>query len=365
MSELDEFAASVRDYCRKRLPEPTAARPGRIRDAAAAGGHWRQLSVDLGLGSLLIPESFGGAGASLVEVGRAAEALGAELAAVPFLSAGVLAPALLTGLVGADADGPAGELLAGIAAGEQVVGVAWAGADPGAAIDAPILRAPGAGVASGRFGYVVDADLADLIVLVGAGGEQLAVARAADLEITPRVSFDLTRGFADVRADAAPVTVLASGESAHTAVMRMLAAGRLAVAAECAGGARAALDQAVEYARQRVQFGREIGSFQAIKHLLADCYVAAESALSTARQAIAAHVEHAPDADELLALAAFYCADRFADVAAADIQVHGGMGFTAECSAHLYRRRAEADRHIFGAPARLRAEHVQLVAEAS
>jgi alkylation response protein AidB-like acyl-CoA dehydrogenase len=145
----------------------------------------------------------------------------------------------------------------------------------------------------------------------------------------------------------------------------MLAAGRLAVAAECAGGAGAALAHAVAYARQRVQFGREIGSFQAIKHMLADCYVAAESALSTARQAIGAYVDGAPDAAQLLAMAAFYCPDRFADVAAANIQVHGGIGFTVECSAHLYRRRAESDRHIFADPALLRAEYVQLLAGAA
>jgi alkylation response protein AidB-like acyl-CoA dehydrogenase len=360
--ELDDFAMAIRAYCRKRLPEPTLARPGRVRDAGAAGEHWRQLSVELGLGSLLVPEAFGGAGASLVEAGRVAEALGAELAPVPFLPAAVLAPTLLSSLAGDDPDSPASELLTGVAQGERVPAVAWAGDDPGTASPAPIFTGPAAETATGRFGYVIDADVADVIVLVGAGGEQLAAARATDLHVTPRVSFDLTRGFADVIADAAPVTVLASGATARTAFRRTLAAGRLAVAAESAGGARAALDQAVGYARQRVQFGRPIGSFQAIKHILADCYVDAESVLSAARLAIAAYVAGEPDAEELLALAAFYCADRFADIAAADIQVHGGIGFTAECAAHLFRRRAESNRHILGEPARLRAEYVKSLA---
>ncbi|HEY7010226.1 MAG TPA: acyl-CoA dehydrogenase family protein [Jatrophihabitantaceae bacterium] len=339
MTELDDFAASIRAYCRKRLPEPTLARPGRIRDADSAREQWHQVTTELGLGALLIPDAFGGASASLVEAGRAAEALGAELAAVPFLSAGVLAPALLTSLVADDADSPAADLLAGLASGHRIVAVAWLGDHP-------------------TYHYVIDADIADVIVVVH--GDRIAV--AGDPVVTPRVSFDLTRGFADVVVGDAPGTVLASGDAARTAVRRMLAGGRLAVAAECAGGARAALDHAVDYAKQRVQFGREIGSFQAIKHMLADCYVAAESALSTARQAIAAHVDGAPDADELLALAAFYCPDLFADVAAANIQVHGGMGFTVECGAHLYRRRAESDRHIFNEPAQLRAEYLHLVA---
>ncbi len=339
--ELDEFAAGIRGYCRKRLPEPTVARPGRIRDASAAREQWRQLSAELGIGALLVPDAFGGAGASLVEAGRVAEALGAELAAVPFLSSGVLAPALLAGLVEGGAGAPAGQLLAAIGSGERIAAVAWVGD-------------------YAQFRYVLDGDLADVILLVGDGGDRIVV--ASEFAVTPRVSFDLTRGYADVSADAASAIALAEGDAARAAFGRMLAAGRLAVAAECAGGARAALDQAVDYARQRVQFGREIGSFQAIKHILADCYVDAESALSVVRLAIAAYVAESPDAAELLALAAFYCADKFADVAAANIQVHGGIGFTVECSAHLYRRRAESDRYIFGEPARLRAEYVQRVA---
>jgi alkylation response protein AidB-like acyl-CoA dehydrogenase len=358
--ELDEFASTVRAYCRRRLPEATSARPGRIRDAAAARLHWQQMSEDLGLGALLIPEVLGGSGASLVEAGRAAEALGAELAPVPFLSAGVLAPTLLAGLAEDRADSLAGELLASIAGGEHVAAVAWASEEPGSPGAAPIF---GSGVAPSQcFRYVIDADVADVILLVGAGGEQIGFARAGDVAVTPRVAFDLTRGLTDVAFDSTVVTALASGATARKAFQRMLSAGRLTVASESAGGAQAALEQAVEYARQRVQFGRQIGSFQAIKHILADGYVDAESALSTARLAIEAQVTEAPDAAQLLALAAFYCADKFADIAAADIQVHGGIGFTAESSAHLFRRRAESNRHLLGEPALLRADYVNCLA---
>jgi alkylation response protein AidB-like acyl-CoA dehydrogenase len=355
--ELDELAATIRAFCRKRLPDPTLARPGAIRDAAAAREHWGQLATEIGPGSLLVPEEFGGAGTTLVEAGRVAEALSAELAAVPFLSSGVLAPTLLTPLVEGGATPVAGEVLASLASGERVAAVAWSAGDPSVPVAEPVLDAR-AEAATGRFCYVIDADVADWVLLVGARGKQVALVHAADLRITPRAAFDLTRGIADVVAEGAPVVASWTGSSAATAFRQMLAAGRLALAAECAGGAQAALAQAVDYAKTRIQFGREIGSFQAIKHILADCYVAAESALSGARLAIAAHVAEASDADELRVLAAFYCADRFAEVAAADIQVHGGIGFTAECSAHLYRRRAEADRHLLGEPAGLRADYL-------
>ncbi len=357
--ELEALAATVHAFCRKSLPRPTLARPATIRAAAEAREGWQRLAAELGLGSLLVPEALGGAGASLVEVGRVAEALGAELAAVPFLSSAVLAPVLLSNLAGDDPQSPAARYLSGLANGVHVAAVAWASDDPGTASAEQLVN--DAGTATGHFSYVIDADLADIVLLVGAGGDQVAIARATDLDITPRQSFDLTRGFADVRADTAPVEVLGLGAAARTAFQRMLAAGRLVAAAESAGGAQAALDQAVAYAKQRVQFGREIGSFQAIKHILADCYVDTESALSTVRLAIDAYVAGAPEATELVSLASFYCADKYVDVAAAGIQVHGGIGFTVECSAHLFRRRAESNRQIFGDPARLRADYVKLL----
>ena len=338
--DLDDLASAVSAYCRARLPEPTLARPGQVRDGGAVRVLWMDMVAELGIDALLIAEEHGGAGASLAEVGRVAETLAAELAPVPFLAAGVLAPALLT-----SAGTPAAEaLLRAIAQDGRVVVVALAGD--------PVTR---------HFSHVMDADLADVVVLAGA--DKLVAVDAADLAITARASFDLTRGLCDVVADGAPGTVLATGDAARSAYDAMLVAGRLALAADSAGGAQAALRHAVAYARERVQFGREIGSFQALKHLLADRHVDAESALSVARVAIEAHVTGAPDARVLQLLAAFYCAEKFADVAADDIQVHGGMGFTAECRAHLYRRRAESNRQLLGEPAALRAAYVDALCD--
>jgi len=318
------------------------------------------MSDELGVGALLVPETFGGLGLTLLEAGRVAEALAGELAGVPFLSTGVLAPTLLTGLAADDPRSAAGRLLGRLAEG-AVVAVAWADATPGEPISHPIASNSSSATAS--FRYVIDGDAADVIVLVGAGGEQIVSASADGLRVTPRITFDLTRGLADVVADDTAVVPLGSGPAARQAFARMMAVGWLLLAAESAGGARAAVDLAVAYARQRIQFGREIGSFQAVKHLLADAHLDAELALSMARLAIEADVTGAAEAAELAAASAFYCADRYVSAAGTGIQVHGGIGFTVECRAHLYRRRAESNRQLLGRPDRLRADYLALLAQ--
>jgi alkylation response protein AidB-like acyl-CoA dehydrogenase len=333
---------------------PIEAKPGTRRDPVRVREAWSKMAAELGIGGLLVAEEHGGAGVTLIEAGRVAEVLSAELAAVPFLTAAVFAPVLLSA-VSADGDRSlAAELLAGLAGGGTIIAVACAGAGE-SIVDASATSA------SGQFPLVLDGDVADTVILVGADGGELAVAGVADLEVTVRGPFDLTRGLADLRADGAPVRLLATGDAARAAYAQALSAARLALAADSAGGAQAALADAVEYARERIQFGREIGSFQAIKHLLADRFVDAELALSVARQAIEARVLGDPAAAEYRQLAAFYCADRFVAVAADDIQVHGGMGFTAECRAHLYRRRAAANRYLLGDPAELKAQYARTV----
>lgn len=351
-AELDEYATAIRDFARRRLPDVTTARPGVPRDPAPPREHWRGLAVDLGAAGLLVPAENGGEGASLIEAGRVAEALGAELASLPYLAAGVLAPTLLRRL---DSEA-SGELLGRIAEG-AVVTVAWAGDDPGSISGE--LRVSG-DRATGSFHYAIDADLADVVLLVGS--DAVIAVPADQLQITARPTFDLTRGLCDVSATDAPVTVLGEGSQVSQAFSDMLGAGRLALAADCAGGAQAALALAVGYAKERIQFGREIGSFQAVKHLLADAYVASESAISVARAAIAAHEAGEPDAAQLTALAAFYPAEKYVEVAATGIQVHGGIGFTVERAAHLFRRRAESARHLLGDPAALKDQYVGVLA---
>lgn len=342
--DLDDLSGSIDQFCTRELPSPTRPAPGGVRDAAAARAQWRALSDGLGLAGLLVPEAQGGAGATLVEAGRVAEVLSARLVTAPFLPSGVLAPVLLSALAPADESGSAAALLERLATGESVATVAWAGADE--------LGSPAPESLSGtiRREYVIDADVADVLLLVGDSGRQVLLVPAEQARITTRPAFDLTRSLSTVEADGADGTVLADGDVAEQAVAAMLTAAELVLAAEAAGGARASASQAVDYARDRYQFGRAIGSYQAIKHLLADAHVAAESALSVARAALAAEVAGDSDARQLRAVAAFLPAQRFNEIARASIQVHGGIGFTVECDAHLYRRKAEADLQLLGTP---------------
>jgi alkylation response protein AidB-like acyl-CoA dehydrogenase len=152
---------------------------------------------------------------------------------------------------------------------------------------------------------------------------------------------------------------LADAGAAWTAVERALDMARVALAGEQAGGARRVLEMTVDYAKTRVQFGRPIGGFQAIKHMAADLLLESESATSAARHAAQALADGAPDAGAAISLAAFACADAFVTVAAAGIQMHGGIAFTWAHPAHLYLRRARAGAQLFGAPAFYRERYLR------
>ncbi|ALL79617.1 hypothetical protein AD006_30945 (plasmid) [Pseudonocardia sp. EC080610-09] len=329
-----------------------------MRDSSEARDAWRRAGAEVGIAGLLVPESLGGSGASLVEAARVSEVLTAKLATLPYLGTAVMAPSLLTAVDAPQAHG----LLESIADGTRIATVGWAGAD----LSRPRpdrCRGDGPGTrVSGTFDHVVDADLADMLLLVDDGGQRIVMVRAEDVAVHAHRTFDLMRPLSTVTAHNAAGLLLASGSEARAATEAMVAAARLTIASESAGGAEAALTAAAEYARGRIQFGRPIGGFQAIKHMLADAYVASESALSVARAAVRSHVLAEPDAAELVALACFYCPESFAAVAATNIQVHGGLGFTAECPAHLLRRRAEADRQLLGEPDTHRREYLAILA---
>ncbi|NMO00051.1 acyl-CoA/acyl-ACP dehydrogenase [Gordonia sp. TBRC 11910] len=358
-ADLAELTATVAAYCRERFPDPIESKPGHRRDPDVVRQNWHRMAAELGIGALLIPDDLGGADATLAEATRVAETLSAELAPVPFLTTAVFAPVLLAGLARSDADGAddARELLGELAKGTTIATVAFL-SDHGDVRTDSLLDADG--TATGSFGYVLDADVADVVLLVGSDGAEIALARGTDLSVTPRTPFDLTRGLADVTAHTAPVRILAAG-TGQAAFAEALAAARLALAADSSGGAVAALDDATGYARERIQFGRPVGSFQALKHILADRFVDAELALSVSRLAVDAAVDGVDSAAERLALARFFCADRFVAVAADNIQIHGGMGFTAECRAHLYRRRAATNRNLFGSAAIAKRDYTDLI----
>jgi alkylation response protein AidB-like acyl-CoA dehydrogenase len=174
-------------------------------------------------------------------------------------------------------------------------------------------------------------------------------AGAAGLAVKPLPTFDHTLRLAELTFAGTPARRLASNRPAWQAVEQALDLARVALAGEQAGGARKALEFTVDYAKTRAQFGRLIGSFQAIKHMAADLLLESESATSAARNAARLLADGSTDTPAAINLAAFACADAFAQITATAIQMHGGIAFTWAHPAHLYLRRARADAQLLGA----------------
>jgi len=299
------------------------------RIMASETGHdaalWRALA-DLGVVGLTVPEEHGGAGLGAIELELVMEAAGASLLPAPLISTAVAATLL------------DGERLAALAGGYSIAAVAFAGRDDWTGRSD--VRRDGTGLA-GTARFVPDAAIADTIV-VTLDDTVFAVARE-DVEITALPVFARPRRLANVTFRG-PATQI--GDGARIAAARDIAL--VALAGEQAGGARRILDMTVDYARERHQFGRAIGSFQAIKHMAADLLLEAESATSAARDAARQLAENAPTRAESVALAAFACADAFVRCARDGIQMHGGIAFTWEHPAHLYLRRARSAAQLYG-----------------
>ena len=287
-------------------------------------------------------------------MGIAMEEMGRVLLVSPFLSTAVLVPSLL-----AEA-GDAAEcaaVLPRIAAGDLIATVAFA-EDDSARLPATIATSAGAiGDAWHVTGYkhfVLDGQSAELLyVLAGtdAGPAVFAVdAGAAGLDVTPLTTVDPTRKQCRLQFVDTPARLvgrLGAGVEVFNAALDRAA---VALVSEQAGGARRAVEMATEYAKTRYQFGRAIGSFQAVKHMCADMLLEAESAVSAARFVAGSFAEQAPSRIADLALAQAYCSDAFVFVAATNIQVHGGIGFTWEHPAHLYLTAGPQRRPAAGQP---------------
>ncbi|HMS77625.1 acyl-CoA dehydrogenase family protein [Gordonia sp. (in: high G+C Gram-positive bacteria)] len=305
---------------------------------------WSTLCTEIGVAALLIPERFDGAGASLAETAVVLEELGGSLSPVPAFSTALATVALLL----ARDDAVAAQILPGIASGGRTATVCWAGA---AGWNSPGVIAEG-GLLSGTAHYVVDGESADLFVVLadGPGHEPTLHVVAADadgVQVQALPTVDPTRPLATVSFSEAPAQGVASAADLPS---RLQACAWALLACEQVGGAQAALDLSVEYAKVRKQFGRAIGSFQALKHRMADMYVLVESARSVARAAIEALVDDAPDAETLAASAHVYCSEAFSSVTGDAIQIHGGIGITWEHDIHLYFKRAQGSSQLFGQP---------------
>jgi alkylation response protein AidB-like acyl-CoA dehydrogenase len=337
-----ELRASVRRLFETR--SPSAAVLERVEsDEPVDTPLWTALATDIGCAGLAIPEKLGGAGASWREVAVVAEEVGRAVAPVPFLGNALATAALLA--AGDE------ELLPSIASGERTaVLVLPLGTPPGGAPPAP-----------GTVRGVADARTADLFVVVAPDG--VSVAESAT--VTPVTALDLTRPLADVTVQAP--RRIADGEAARRAWEAALATGAVLLASEQLGVAEWCLSTTVEYLRTRHQFGRPVGSFQGLKHRLAELWVTVTQARAVARyaadclagQPVAAAPGQRSSAsgDDLpvaAALAQAHCAPVAVRAAEECVQLHGGIGFTWEHPAHLYLKRAKADALAFGAPHRHR-----------
>jgi alkylation response protein AidB-like acyl-CoA dehydrogenase len=321
---------------------------------------WRQLGADLGLCGLTVPEEYGGAGFTFVELGVVLEELGASLACLPFLSSVVLAQSLLMAVDDKDAHT---RWLPGLASGEVRGTVAFAeqsGGWDGRNIAARATRDGAGWRLDGEKTYVIDGGTAELTLVLAESDGGLSVfaveADANGLARTPLTTMDQTRKQAGLELTGTTATLVGAEGAGTHALARMSELASIALATEAVGGSRAVLDSAVEYAKVRVQFGRPIGSFQAIKHRCADMLLRVESARSAAYHAMWTAAEENDDELAIAAsLAKAYCTDAFAWAAAENIQIHGGIGFTWEHPAHLYYKRAVSSRLLFGDPVHHRA----------
>jgi alkylation response protein AidB-like acyl-CoA dehydrogenase len=351
--EQEELRRTIRRFLDDKSPSTEVRRLMETPDGYDEAV-WKQMAQELGLQGLAIPEEYGGQGFSFVELGIVLEEMGRALLCAPFLSTVAIAA---NAILNAGTDEQRKTLLPGIASGETIATLALGEPDRGWTADDITLEASAEGVLGGTKTYVIDGTIANLIVVAarspgttGTDGISLfTVAGDADgLTRTPLEGIDPTRKIA--RLDFAGVRAQPLGQTgtAWPALERTLNHAAVALAAEMCGGAQRCLDMAVQYAKDRVQFGRPIGSFQAIKHKCADMLLAVESAKTAVYYALWVAAADDPELPIVAPLAKAYTADAYFSAARENIQVHGGIGFTWEHDAHLYYRRAKSSELMFG-----------------
>ncbi|GAB3468217.1 acyl-CoA dehydrogenase family protein [Actinophytocola sediminis] len=349
----EQLRASIRDLLTDRA-QPTSILARCETDKPYDLDLWRTLTADLGAGSLHVPAELGGQDASAREVAVVLEELGQSVAPVPFLGCAVLAT---TALLGCEPTEEVRELLTAFGGGRSI-----------GALAVSLASAPGSPFPStvehtktglrGKIRSVADAAVADVLIVpvAGADGAELHVVRVDQPGVTvaPVVSLDLTRPIADLVFDDATSTALPG--SAESAVDGALWTATALLASEQVGVAQWCLTTTVGYLKERHQFGRPVGSFQALKHRLADLF--GDLALARAAARNAADAVGGEEAKLAALLANSLCSDLAVHAAEEAVQLHGGIGMTWEHPAHLYLKRAKADQIAFGTPG----QHRQLLA---
>ncbi|GAA4934561.1 acyl-CoA dehydrogenase family protein [Streptomonospora halophila] len=347
----EELRASVRSLLEDKSP-PEAVLARVEGDGVVDTALWKDLA-GIGVAGLPVPEELGGAGASLRESAVVAEELGRGVAPVPFMGSAVLATAVLL-----EAGDRAESELGALAGGDATAALAAPFASVPASAFPETVREQG-GVLQGAVRGVVDATTADTLVVpaVGEQGPGLYVVPADRARVETVVTLDLTRPLADVALEGVEGRRVAAGSDAERALRRALVTGAALLSAEQLGVAQWALDATVDYTKTRTQFGRPIGSFQAIKHRLADLWVEISQARAVVRSAASAAAAvrepgagaaEAAEAEVGASLAQAFVSGVAVKAAEEALQLHGGIGFTWEHPLHLYLKRAKSDAIALG-----------------
>ena len=356
--EQEEFRSIVRRFMDDKSPR-TEVRKLMDSEQGYDPAVWQQLSEELGLPGIHIPEAYGGQGFGFVELCIVLEEMGRALFCAPYFSATALAA---TTIIHAGTEAQKLALLPGIASGQTLATLALSETNQDWLPSNTQLSATPAAdnyLLNGEKSYVLDGHIADLLIVVartpgstGNNGLSLFTVAADATGLNRRLlkSLDPTRKLAHLTFKQTPATLLGELNTAGDMLPPILDLAAVALASEMIGGAQMMLQSALDYAQLRMQFGRLIGSFQAIKHKCADMLLDVELAKSTAYYAAAAAAEDAPDLPAVASLAKAYAADTYMKSAAECLQIHGGIGFTWENDTHLYFKRAKSSEVFLGDP---------------
>ncbi|MEH3138737.1 MAG: acyl-CoA/acyl-ACP dehydrogenase [Mycobacterium kyogaense] len=349
VAELAELSTAVGDLLADACTEADVRRAMDSEDGFDR--HlWGRLA-DQGVLGMLVGSEHGGLGFGAAELEAVAEETGAALLPAPFISSAVLAVALVNA-AGTDED--KARLLPSLADGTTIATVAVTGSAGSWTTDGVDVRVSTGvdsdGTLTGSAHYVTWGHVADVVLVAARTADGIGVfeveTAAPGFECRAATVFDPTVRLSTITLAGTPARRL--GTAGWDAVSTALDLAVIASAGEQVGGARRVFDMTVDYLKTRIQFGRQIGSFQALKHMAADLLIEVENATSAARHAAAEHAESGENASGAIALAGFTCAEAFHTVALDAIQMHGGIAFTWEHPAHLYLRRARTGLHLFG-----------------
>ncbi|MFE5243602.1 MULTISPECIES: acyl-CoA dehydrogenase family protein [unclassified Streptomyces] len=346
-SETEEdLRSAVRSLLADRADAPTVI-AGIESDTPYDLRLWESLATGIGAAGLLVPEKLGGQGAGHREAAVVLEELGRSVAPAPYLTSSVVATEILLAL-GAG-DGPVADLLGELAAGRKIAVLALPFAAPAADAAAAFT-----GTLDRTVTGVAEAAVADVLLVPASDGLYAVETGGEGVTVQPLVPLDLTRPLAEVTLDGATGTLLAGAGPAAEAVARGLLAGAGLLASEQLGLAEWCLTETVRHTRERHQFNRPVGSFQSLKHRMAQLWLEVVSARAAARNAADALATGSPDAPLAVAVAQAYCSRVAVHAAEECVQLHGGIGMTWEHPAHLYLKRAKADSIAYGTAGRHR-----------